>query len=505
MNEQCLRQWTRIIIAQMYGVNHLDDSIIYIVLSIVLQVVLSDVDEAVKNSFRRLGTIMLRKKRLNSNITEIDRLLDGNFPTPNNGKIQDFFKYMEHCMQILGVNVQPMTLWYAMCLALNNPQLLNKQLFHCQSDIKKDDLNPNELFATLANKISKLVYHKIPFQKVLDYKCLVTLDDTSGTGGYCFRPHTNRNGSICCPVSVLSTAGHQELLNNPTSCFCPYCYLPLTADQFEPVGPKPVSSNQQIFPQGTRNFFSGPSSVPNLNTNTNTSQPYAGTYSYQSKTLVPSNFLEKKGILVIMKGCVGSGKSTITAMIKSKIESIGGRCIAVGIDQFGKTGMSFAQAKACVQAEIRKVNNFPNDGKLLVVIIDTIVGDQNEGSRSFGIDFMGWKKIEYWPNLISSDLMGYLCWSLRNVLLRQIPRPSDSFWLSPLVAGTKKCIEVHKKKARALFSDRHRIPELPISPNTPREEAIHLLAEKADAYQLQLDQKMNMDVEVEKFVSQLLF
>lgn len=62
MNEQCLRQWTRLLIHKMYGVNALEDIVIYIVLAIVLKVILSDVNDEVKNSYRKLGMTMLKKR-----------------------------------------------------------------------------------------------------------------------------------------------------------------------------------------------------------------------------------------------------------------------------------------------------------------------------------------------------------------------------------------------------------------------------------------------------------
>ena len=138
MNEQCLRQYIRSIISRVYNINAFDDLIMYIVMAITMQVVLSDIDDKYKNIFRRLSTIMFKKKRVNSDISELERLEQGELPIPNDGNIDKFYAFMDKIKIFFKIDCSPLTLWYALCLALNNESIIVKQLIHCKESISKD-------------------------------------------------------------------------------------------------------------------------------------------------------------------------------------------------------------------------------------------------------------------------------------------------------------------------------------------------------------------------------
>ena len=91
---------------------------------------------------------MLKKKRLNSIATELERLENGEMPIPNSGKIVDFFTYMKTVGNLIGLSgdegnllVQPMTFWYGICCALQNKGMIAKQLIHCSESLAKDGLD----------------------------------------------------------------------------------------------------------------------------------------------------------------------------------------------------------------------------------------------------------------------------------------------------------------------------------------------------------------------------
>ena len=508
MNEQCLRQWVRVLIHKMYGVNSMEDIVIHVVLSIVLQIVLSDVDIAVKNSYRRLGTIMLKKKRMNTDVTELARLENGDLPTPNSGKIEVFYGYMDYIKQKLGIDVHSMTLWYALCLALDNSALVTKQLIHCKEFIEKDfpNVDPLMLLQMLKGKIHSITHYSIAFENVLDYNCLVTLDDTSSTGGYRFLTHNTTLGSNCCPVYVLSKNGHQSLLENPRTSFCPICFAHLDKSHFEEVGPKPITIEQlQIFDDKMVNIFATTKPTPiakipiptsGIGSATTNSISTVNTNVFAPK----SGMLNKKGTLVIMKGTVGSGKSTYAALIKKNIEANNGHCFVVGTDEYCKTGMSVSDAIDKIKEKLMEINLIDNS-KLLVVVIDTC-GEKNPGNIIFGVDFTGWNKLNVWPNLERSEMEGYLSWSLRNVLLRNKPDANDNYYLNPISVDVGKCADIHQTKARTLFGKK--IPKMSISFGTSRENAIVLLNDKANAYQQFLSEKMDFDIEMEKFMKKII-
>lgn len=241
ISDQCLRQWIRQIISKMYNVDYHGDICIYIILGLVLQVILSDVDISIKDAYKLLGLTMLRKKRLNSNQSELLRLESGEIPIPNNGNIDDFYGYMTTVMKLLKFRlVRPFTLWYAMCLALHNDQLILNQLVHCRKDILADfSIEPIDLLTNFAD-ISMIRDYELPKDVILEYHCLITLDDTILTGGYCILPHKSESGS-CSPKFVFSNEGYADMMTSGNVCQCPICYSLLSKINFSKVGPKQFS------------------------------------------------------------------------------------------------------------------------------------------------------------------------------------------------------------------------------------------------------------------------
>jgi hypothetical protein len=498
MNEQCLRQWTRILVHKLYAVNAMEDIVIYIVLLIVLKVCLSDVSESVKNSYRKLGTIMLKKKRMNTDITELSRLENGELPIPNSGKIEGFYEFMDTINKKLGTNFQPMTLWYAMCLALNNENLITKQLIHCKDSIEKDfsGIDPKSLLLNLKSLVANISYHEIPFENVLDYNCLITLEDTSLVGGYRFLPHNNIMGIRCYPVYVLSTEGHKQLLSNNETCICPICYTHLNKSLLEKVDKKPLSLEElKIFTSDTKNIF-GTDNTIHITKTQISMQNMISTNTFISNNVSYPNSLNKKGTLIIMKGTVGCGKSTYSSKIKEHIEKMGGTCLVVGTDKYCKLGMTVPDAISKIKEELLEINELENS-KMLVVIIDTC-GEKNTGNNIFDINFNDWKKVIFWPNLERSEMEGYLTWTLCNVLRRDKPTYNDNHYLNPTDAGVNTCINVHKKKASALFGNK--IPNINYGPLTSRENVISKINDKAESYQKLLDSKFIIDNVIAKFI-----
>ncbi len=534
MNEQCLRQWIRALVHKVYGVNALEDIVIYIVLSMVLRVVVSDVDESLKDCYRQLGTIMLKKKRTNSDTTELARLEDGQLPTPNSGKIEVFYGYMETVKRILNLNVRPMTLWYILCLALGNTKLITKQLLHSKDFLEEDfpGFDHQELLSLIKDQIKPYTYYKIPFENVLDYTCVVTMDDTSATGGYRFLRHKNQQGLSCSPVYVLSENGYNSLLAIPETSYCPICFTKLSNIDFQKVDPKPLElSDLNIFPSGTTDVFSPNSrykaytpqvTVNNVINNNNNSNNYnnnnnnnnnnnynnnnnnnnINTYNNKSftisKPLSIVSKLDKIGTLVMMKGTVGSGKTTYSAKLKEALEAKGYHCTVVGTDKYCKMGTPINEAVSLVKNDILQIN-LVNE-KPIVLIVDTC-GDRNNKNELFGFNFSSWKCISVFPNCCRSNMDGYLSWSLRNVLLRCKPTESSSHYLNPETAGINCCLAVHQKKAQLLFGKK--IPKISLKSIDCREDAVSGLNEKADEYQKYLEKEMVLETEIDKIVNKI--
>ena len=97
-----------------------------------------------------------------------------------------------------------------------------------------------------------------------------------------------------------------------------------------------------------------------------------------------------------------------------------------------------------VKQQLQKAANTP--GKC-ITIIDTCGEFKNP--NPFEVNFTDWKISEIYPNLDRSNLMGYLAWTLRNVLSRGPSGHDTEFYLNP-TAGIQLCRDVHRKKAIAL-------------------------------------------------------
>lgn len=156
------------------------------------------------------------------------------------------------------------------------------------------------------------------------------------------------------------------------------------------------------------------------------------------------NANNKAGKLVILKGVPGSGKSTAAAAIKETVEARDGVCIIGNMDQYlVKKGMTFQNAQECVKKDLLKVLETKNDD--VVVVIDTCGATGVDSRRIFFLDFVGWKRIEIWPNLDRQWLSGYFAWSLYKILTR------TEGYLSPQTTGDFECAKIHYDKAALLF------------------------------------------------------
>lgn len=465
MSEQCLRQWTRQIVSTVYGLNVMSDNCIYAVLLDMFRIILSDVDDNVKQSFRYLGHVMLKKKRLNTNMTELERLENGELPTPNSGNINEFFGYMMFVSSQLGIKLQPMTMWYLLCLALDNKKLISHQLIHCHDDIKKDfvGIKESELLdkvkASILEKNSLVTCHKIPLEHTLEYSCPITLSNTANTGGKRILPHLSSVGfGTCSPLYVLSEEGYNMLVNSNV-CVCPICYSKLDKhESFVDVVKKPVEEKMNFIPPGIVNIFTGVG-VP------------IAQVEYKQKD-------GKNRVLLVLKGTVGAGKSTIAQKMKDLIESRGGKCIIEGTDKYCKDGMHTNHAAKKVTQNLRKFTHDINcDNNLMVAIIDTC-GERNNGHTFFNVNFNRWTIIDVWPNYNLDNEKGYLAWTLRNVLNRIECSIDCNYYLNPVSAGLNVCVTVHKKKAQSLGLKAH----LNVDSNESIETIIAKLDDLADQY-----------------------
>ena len=439
ITEQVTRQFLRQVVAKIYSINFMDDLCMYVVLADCLRTVISDVNDDIKNNMRTLATIMLKKKRLNVNQTELEKLKEGNFPIPNNGSVDKFYHYMKYVNEILKIKVEPMTTWFLLCLSLNGIELTANQLNHCKDDLEKDfpNIKQQDLLTHIRSlNLIDLVTHIVnPEELYLEYVDYITLENTY-EGGYSITKHqSNMGAGDCSPNYVISKSTKEKLDENPNNRVCPHCYLQLDSDQFTPVQPKPENLEQNVF---------GPNQKPWYQNNTKPVQ-YENN---NTKTYTIQNEKKDSGIVILMKGPVGSGKSTITNKIKIKLTEQGYDVISVGVDEYCKDGLSFGQANNAINQKLYKHLRKKSDKK--VVIIDTCGERHNSSKKYFGVNFDQWNTYEVWPNRDLSNKKldkQYVAWCLYNVLNRKECTPESNYWLNPYGAGLDTCFNVWKKKA----------------------------------------------------------
>ena len=480
MNEQCLRQYIRSIVAKQYNTDIYSDLIIYIILALTLQVVLSDVDDKIKTTFRNLSTVMLNKKRLNSDNTEFERIESGELPIPNGGKIEDFYGFMNKVKSILQVECQPLTMWYALCLALNNKTIIVKQLIHCKESINKDfsDVNPNEILSKF--KITKINLCEIPIESSLDYKCIITIEEVDAIGGFKFKSHDTISGHKCCPIYVLSESGFNSLIEQE-NCFCPICYTNLTKNDFEKVGPKKLFSDE-FFNKEFKNPFEKIKIEEKISV------------KIEDKSKITSN---KNKFLILLKGTVGSGKTTFSSALQKTLEEKKYLCINEGTDKYCKTGMDIKTSIEKVSSILKNINNIDSDK--IVVIIDACNENCNV-KNIFGVDFSEWKNYKLSVNYDYTNIKGYLAWSLRNVLLRTKVNENSTYWLNPDETSCSVCVNVHFRKARVLFGKKKvKI----VSNSTLKNDILNDIKSDADAYEKYLENNLTTEKQMNELIKYL--
>jgi hypothetical protein len=155
---------------------------------------------------------------------------------------------MNSIAQRLGLyQLRPLTIWYLVCLSLDD------QFEQCREHIAHDFGDEAAASPAAAARLLEhervvrsfakpLVQHTIPVDDGRDYTCLITLKDTSRSGGFAFKSHTRPMAvehRLCRPTQVLSAKGHAKLLALERDCCCPICHTVLGEDDFVQVGPKP--------------------------------------------------------------------------------------------------------------------------------------------------------------------------------------------------------------------------------------------------------------------------
>ena len=214
---QALRQWIRAIYSRIHKIQVNDERILYLLLTDMMSVVLSDLPDHIKKGYKNCARIMLEAKRFNSgDLKQIVFLSGGNKPKP---MISGYFTMDEiwtqcrsHFTQSTDITLDE--LWYGICLAYDNDRLIKAQLPNdCDRDLllsKLRSLNPSYL------------YEQIEIENKVNYQDYITLEDISTTGGYKFPDYTYGNKTYKSQL-LMSQATYDNFVETSTdnSVNCP--------------------------------------------------------------------------------------------------------------------------------------------------------------------------------------------------------------------------------------------------------------------------------------------
>ena len=409
--QQCLRQWIRSMYSDAFGVTRTADEIIYMVLlhSVMIQSAAS-VPAVIKHSYKIWASVMLGKAK--NWTTEKEWIRGGNRPPSS---------MLEKVVARLALRSPP-----------NWSEIFK---FSDRADVNLETRN--------------LEVITVPETALYTYECMITLADTSKSGGYLIDSHGG-----CGPTAVFSEEGKKQLRN------CPICFFPDM--KFTAVPP-------EIPYQIPSDFWTR--SVP---------KPWGASFGPSkaaAKAAEPAKPLSSHNRkLVILRGVLGSGKTTTAKLIQKKVESRGGLCVIEGLDKYSKN-MSVAEAMQTVRTMLESAVHL--QGADVVVVIDTC-GDR-KNSKPFSVDFRGWKTVEVWPNLNRKLFREYLQWSYRNVLVRGAPGPTDDYVIHP--GSAPNLHEIQQKKTVALFGSKAWVPTRSTTKNDVAAGAKHY----ADAWVIETD------------------
>jgi hypothetical protein len=541
--EQCVRQLIRGFLSKIVDLNNNDESMIYVFLGHVLWVMMADgISERTRTIFRFLGQIMLRKARGGG--TELSYFEAGNLPTNSKASTIGFHRYMNMVNQLLGWEpIRPMTVWYAICLALDNQQLITKQLMHCWEHIHADFPNlSREHAGTLLTLLPRHQLSEMDIQAPpppLEYYCPVTLESTEETGGYIIIPHGR-----CAPRLVIESS----VVENNQLDFCPYCRTHrLAIDSYQRVAPfaeRQMMNVQDI--QLVNNPFNSATKLclsritadtfkKSLRENSDATAPSCSTTTTAtvpdvsiSRVLIDARsgaiVNSKPGVVVVARGNVGGGKTTSCNALKTSLEEDipGVRVLIVSMDNMVVEARLVGQFIDYPSFEMEissKILAFATDGitqehtnpdpsSFKVLIVDSCgISGVSPKDKIFGHYLDGWQRIAFLPNYEQSDYR-YQSWCLYNVLKRPsaakavaLGEPPSN--LNPEDSGFDTCVKVHTKKGQQIYRKRFVAPLQDRSDLTV-EDALEILRPAAEGYNNYLStnvDRLSTETRTEKYIN----
>jgi hypothetical protein len=239
-----------------------------------------------------------------------------------------------------------------------------------------------------------------------------------------------------CSVDQCATMDEIERWFLPRGC--PYCRSRLSLSNFTPT----VQVNNQ---SDLQRFYDTPKQMIRVK-------------KQQQQQSVPQamNVFSSKGIIIMLQGTVGSGKTSSRNELVSQLKE---KYPLTYFEVFCPDDISKTGARNGVQVIKTNLFQFVQRPGSNIGIIDTCGESFNEADRNktcFDVSLANFDVKIFRPNLIDDrDLEGYLAFSLDNVLSRPMHSSSTEFYLNHHGAGVETCVKVHTNKAKTLFKKKH--------------------------------------------------
>jgi hypothetical protein len=418
-NEQCVRQWVRQVISLHYHIDPLSDYALYTFISLAWIVSNFNV-EKITNAYKGLVLTMLRKKRPNSNETDLDRIENGYLPTTSAGDFNKFLDVLVKVIKVLELDILPETLWYNICHMMG----FEKQIKHF----------PNEKVVQL-EVAAKVI--EVPDLNI-NYSCIICLEDyndAANSSGFKILPHYFSKDYNCEPNFLICSYCIDDFINSD-NCACPICFNRLNKKYFEQVSSKVKFELPDIFLNYIKECLANKEILLGQ-------RP-----SNKSRAIEPN--IVTTGNLVFTRGTVGAGKTTYSRKLEKYLLDQKVPVIIQCPDMYRKNGTGVKATARGIKRSLERFIKTYEKNSNKTIIIDTC-GESTNITNVFGVNLSGWNVHEVYPNWDDSDPKGYFMWSLQNVLNRKSPNKEDQFWLNPLDAGAETCRKVHDTKFKNVF------------------------------------------------------
>lgn len=236
---QALRQWMRAIYARIHQIQVNDERILYLFLTDMMSIILSNLPDCIKNSYKKCAKVMLDAKRFNSgDLKQIVFLTMGNKPKPMISGYFTMEEIFEQCKKhfCINANISIDELWYGICLAYGDANLIKSQLPH--------NYDKNELLEKLRQYNVDYLYENIVMEKDLEYIDYITFEDISETGGYKY-PDYQYGKKIFKSSFLISHDTYEKLIDISTDGYtkCPITRSNVKLSSFIKIPPKKQNAN----------------------------------------------------------------------------------------------------------------------------------------------------------------------------------------------------------------------------------------------------------------------